>query len=114
MSQALKNILQVAQSKTVRLIKSMGPRTSIKQPELSSLGFINVENRLKQLRLNYTHKIFNNAYPFCLKNNFIKIYEHDNHKHNTRSSHFNCVTPKIKGVDSTFYHTCNQGLEIST
>ena len=60
---------------------------------------------MKQFRLNYAHKIFNNAYPSYLKNNFIKIYEHDNHKHNTTSSHFNCVTLKIKGIDSTFYHS---------
>ena len=70
-SQALKNKLQVAQNKTVRFIKSMGPRTSIKQTELSSLGFLNVKNRVKQLRLNHDHKIFNNACPSYLKNNVI-------------------------------------------
>jgi hypothetical protein len=70
-SQALKNKLQVAQTKTVRFIKSMRPRTSIKQTELSSLGFLNVKNRVKQLRLNHDHKIFNNACPSYLKNNVI-------------------------------------------
>jgi hypothetical protein len=49
----------------------MGPRTSIKQTELSSLGFLNVKNRVKQLRLNHDHKIFNNACPSYLKNNVI-------------------------------------------
>ena len=52
----------------VCFIKSMGPRTSIKQRELSSLRFLNVENREKQLRLNHTHTF--------MKNNFIKINEH--------------------------------------
>jgi hypothetical protein len=81
-SQALKNKLQVAQNKTVCFIKSMDPRTSIKQWELSSLRFLNVENREKQLRLNHTHTF--------MKNNFIKINEH--HRNNTRSSRFNCNT----------------------
>ena len=70
-----KNKLQVAQNKTVCFIKSMDPRTSIKQRELSSLRFLNVENREKQLRLNHTHKIFDNACPTYLKNNFIQIDE---------------------------------------
>jgi len=72
----------------------MDPRTSIKQTELSSLGFLNVENRVKQLRLNHDHKIFNNACPSYLKNkknNFAKINKY--YKHNTRSSRFNNVTP---------------------
>jgi len=49
-SQVLKNKLQVPQNKTVSFISSMGPRTSMKQTELSSLGFLNVENRVKQFR----------------------------------------------------------------
>jgi len=84
----------VAQNKTVCFIKSMDPRTSIKQRELSSLRFLNVENREKQLRLNHTHTF--------MKNNFIKINEHQ--KHNTKSSCFNYVMPKIKGSESTFYY----------
>ena len=43
-------------------------------------------NRVKQVRLNHTHKIFNNTCPSYLKNNFIKINEHQ--KHNTRTSLF--------------------------
>ena len=49
-SQVLKNNLQVPQNKTVSFISSMDPRTSMKQTELSSLGFLNVENRVKQFR----------------------------------------------------------------
>jgi hypothetical protein len=68
-----KNKLQVARNKTVRFIKSMGPRLRIKQTELSNLGSLNVENRVKRLRLNHAHKIFNNACPSYLKNNSLKI-----------------------------------------
>ena len=98
---ALKNKLQVAQNKTVRFIKSMGPRASIKQAELSSLGFLNIKNRVKQLRLNHAHKIYYDKCPSYLKNYFIKINEH--HVHNTRSSQINYVTPKIKGIESTTF-----------
>ena len=66
-----KNKLQVARNKTVRFIKSMGPRLRIKQTELSNLGSLNVENRVKRLR--HAHKIFNNACPSYLKNNSLKI-----------------------------------------
>lgn len=38
-SQDLKNKLQEAQNKIVRFIKSMDPITSIKQTELTNLGF---------------------------------------------------------------------------
>jgi hypothetical protein len=51
----------------------MGPRLRIKQTELSNLGSLNVENRVKRLRLNHAHKIFNNACPSYLKNNSLKI-----------------------------------------
>ena len=79
-SKGLKNKLKVAQNKTARFI--MGPRTTIKQKELSSLGFLNVESRVKQLRLNHVHKIFNNTCPSYLKNNFVRINEH--HTYSTR------------------------------
>jgi hypothetical protein len=94
----------VALSKTVRSIKSMNPRTSIKLTELCNLGFLNVEDIMKQLCSNHAHKIFNNACPSYLKNNLLKINEH--HKQNTASSRFNYLMLKIKSIESiTFY--CN-------
>lgn len=101
-SQTLKNKLQIAQNKTVRFIKNLGPRSSVRLPELSSVGFLNIENRVKQLRLGHAHKIYNNKCPAYLKDNFKKVNEH--HEYNTRSSQFNFVVPKIKGVDSTSFY----------
>jgi len=91
--QALKKQLQVPQYKTVCFIESIDPRTSIKQTELSSLGFLNGENIVTQLPLNHDHKIFNNTCPSYLKNNLIKINEH--HQYNTKSSRFTYRTAKI-------------------
>lgn len=101
-SKALKQKLQVAQNKTMRFIKNLEPRATIGKPELSSMGFLNIENRVKQLRLNHAHKIFNNNCPSYLNNNFVKINEH--HNYSTRSSPFNFVTPKIKGIESSSFY----------
>ena len=100
-SQLLKNKLQIAQNKTVRFIKSMGPRSSVRKTELSSIGLLNVEHRVKQLRLNHVHKIYYNKCPSYMKEDFLKVNEH--HTYNTRSSQHNFVVPKIKGVESTTF-----------
>ena len=86
----------------------MDPRTSMKQTELSSLGFLNVENRVKQFCSYHGHKIFNYAYPSYLKSISLKINEH--HKQNNRSSHFNYLIPKINDI----LLQCNSGLELTT
>jgi hypothetical protein len=49
----------------------MGPRTSIKQTELSSLGFLNVEYKVKQLCLNNARiNLLNNGVDFFHQSNF--------------------------------------------
>ena len=63
-----------------------------------SIGFLNIEIRVKQLRLEHIHNIYNKKYPAYLKDNFRNVDEHQGY--NTRSSQFNFVVPKIKGVDS--------------
>lgn len=58
-----KDKLQVLQNKTIRYIKNMGNRTSVDQNIFSSIGFLNIENRVRQLRLNHVHKIYNKISP---------------------------------------------------
>jgi len=48
----------------------------IKHTELSNLGFLNVEDIVKQFCSNHAHKNFNNACPSYLKNNSLKINEY--------------------------------------
>jgi hypothetical protein len=74
----LKTKLQVAQNKAVLYIKCMSPRTNRKQKELSSLGCLNVEKRVKQLHLNHAHNIFKNVCSSCLKINLIEFKEYHN------------------------------------
>jgi hypothetical protein len=38
----------------------MGNRTSVNQNIFSSIGFLNIENRVRQLRLNHVHNFFYN------------------------------------------------------
>ena len=74
----------------------MGPRSSIRKSELSSIGFLNVEDRVKQLRLNHAHKIYYNKCPSYMEENFRKVKEQ--HTYNTRSSQNNFVIP-TRGSD---------------
>lgn len=99
----LQHKLQVLQNKCIRFIKNMGSRTSIDCNVLDSVGLLNVENRVKQLRLNHVHKIFYNKSPSYMKYNFTKIK--DCHQQYTRSSEFNFWVPSIKGQQKfTFYY----------
>ena len=44
-----------------------------------------------------------------MKENFVRVNEH--HTYNTRSSNYNFVVPKIKGVESTtFFYNAIKGL----
>jgi hypothetical protein len=74
-----------------------------KTNEVSSLEVLNVEYRVKQVRLNYVHNIFNNAGPSYLKNHFIKIIEYL--KHNTRSIVLTMLHLRLKGSDQQHFIT---------
>ena len=49
----------------------MGNRTSVDQNIFSSIGFLNIENRVRQLRLNHVHNFFyNKINPHYMKEHF--------------------------------------------
>ena len=96
--------MQIAQNKVIRFINFLGPRTRISADILSELNLLNVETRVKQLRLNHVHKIFYNLCPQYLTENVVPL--NDVHQYNTRSSRYNFLVPHCRGVDiSTFYYT---------
>ena len=65
---------------------------------------LNVDFRVKQLRLGHAHKIFNDRCPSYLSENFVKTS--DIHRHNTRGSSENFVVPSVSGVAATtFYYS---------
>ena len=99
-----KKKLHICQNKTVRFIKNLGPRSHIGFSELDSLGMLNVDFRVKQLRLGYAHKIFNDRCPSYLSEDFVKTS--DIHRHNTRGSSEIFVVPSVSGVAATtFYYS---------
>ena len=69
--------------------------------EFEKLGFLNICNRVKQLRLNHIYNIFNNKSPEYMHkifkiNTCISLY-------GTRSSNSNFYIPPIKGGESTTF-----------
>lgn len=79
-----KNRLQVAQNKIVRFINNFHCRTSLSVASFADLGFLNVEQRCRQLRLNHVHKIFYDKCPSYMKDNFAKCNEV--HSYGSRSN----------------------------
>ena len=58
---------------------------------LSELNLLNVETRVKQLRLNHVHIFFYNLSPQYLKENFVSL--NDVHQYNTRVGRYNFLVP---------------------
>ena len=56
---------------------------------LSELNLVNVNTRVKQLKLNHVHKIVNNKCPAYMKENFVNVK--DFHKYQTRFSEHNFI-----------------------
>ena len=50
--------LKIIQNKMVRFINCSGPRTHVGYSELSKAGFLEVDQRSKQLVLHHVHKIY--------------------------------------------------------
>jgi hypothetical protein len=57
-SKNLKRNLQITQNKVLRFIKNLAPRTSVTLYDFEKLNWLNVENRVKQLRLNQLYMMF--------------------------------------------------------
>ena len=65
---------------------------------------LNVDFRVKQLRLSHVHKIFNGTGLPYLSEQFIKVS--DVHYHFTRGSTENFIVPSVNGVAATtFYYS---------
>ncbi len=93
MTQKAKNKLQIIQNKMVRFILDLGPRTHITTKHISDLNILKIPGRVKQLRLNITHKRYYNQAPTYLQTNFNKNSDRGLH---TRGSRGNFVIPNVK------------------
>ena len=102
LNKQLEKKLQICQNKTVRFIKkNLGPRSHVGFSELDSLNMVNVELRIKQLRLSHAYKIYNETGPSYLREHFVKTS--DVHQHFTRGSTEKFVVPSVSAVAATTF-----------
>ena len=109
LSQNLKNKLQIMQNKMCSFILDLSPRSHIGKFELDSLGFLNIQNRVMQLKLNHAFKVYHNSSPKYLSDSFTK--RAGAHRYNTRDSQYNFLIPRVKGQygGNTFLFTTVKG-----
>ena len=99
-----KKQLQICQNKIIRFIMGVGPRTHIGQTEREKVNMLSVNNRVRELKLNHAHNIFNNRGPAYLAEHFQR--RADNQQVRTRNSQFNFNVKSVHGSAAhTFYNT---------
>ena len=76
-NKGLKDKLQVTQNKVIRFILNLDNRAHIGNEELIKAGFLNVTDRVKQLKLGHVFKIKSKTSPYYLSTNFQRINEID-------------------------------------
>ncbi len=101
MSQKAKNKLQIKQNKMVRFILDLDPRTHITTKHMVDLSILKIPGRVKQLRLDTTHKLYYNQALTYLQTNFNKTRDR---AHHTKDSHWNFVVPNVKGAESNVFY----------
>ena len=96
-------LILLCQNKMVRFMCGFSPRQSVNYNELNSLNMLNVEDRVKQLRLNHVFNIFNENAPSYLRDNF--VIRRSNSGRQTRSyTNLNFIVSRVKTCQSsTFY-----------
>ena len=86
----------MAQNKVVRFIHGYSYRTSLRVEDYKNIGWLNVENRVIQLRLNHVHKIFYDNCPLYMKNNFNLVSQ--THSYSSRNSSHNFHVPHVDSL----------------
>ena len=95
LSKKCKNMLQVAQNKTVRYILNLDSRSHIGQSELNQVGMLNTADRVEQLLLTHMFNVDRGTAPDYLCNMFTKVSMISSHA--TRNSDINYVMPHTLG-----------------
>ena len=90
----LKDKLQVAQNKVIRFILNLDNRAHIGNQELETAGFLQVPDRVKQLKLGHVFRIKSKTCPQYLSANFQQLTENDNGM-TTRAKAHNFYKPRM-------------------
>ena len=59
----------------MRFINKYNSRRYIRSSDLSKLGMLNVEHRVKQMALSHVYRISNNCCPEYMRENFSQVSE---------------------------------------
>lgn len=104
-SKRLKNRLQTAQNKLIRVVLKLPPRTHLDSQHFKSLGWLTVEDRVTMLKLRLVHGIFLDSAPSYFRGYFKRVS--DSHNHRTRASDANVNVFRFRTVvgKSTFAYT---------
>ena len=86
----------------MRFILDLDSRAHIGHKEFSKTGFLNVETRVKQLKLGHVIKIINKTCPYYLLTNFHKLSEFED-RIVTRDKANNFFKPRVS--TDTFTYT---------
>ena len=117
LSKSSQTKLQVSQNKMIRYILSLGNRVSVTASEFRQSGFLRVEQRVRQFRLNHSYKVINGLSPHYLQQHFTPISTV--HGYRTRGSVANMVVPRVKHdaakifyklqsmIGITYQHNCS-------
>ncbi len=97
----LKNKLQVCQNKMVRFILSMDARSHVGAHEITRINWVDVESRVKFLKLNHMFKILHNKAPKYMQKDFENCQK--SHRYNTRSSQLSYDVPQFKSTGQTTF-----------
>ena len=90
----LKDKLQVAHNKTIRFILNLDNRAHIGNQELEKAGFLQVPDRVKQLKLGHVFRIKEKTCPHYLTTNFQQLSENEN-RITTRAKANNFYKPRM-------------------
>ena len=93
-NKGLKDKLQITQNKITRFILNYDSRAHVGHKELAKAGFLNVSDRVKQLKLGHVFKIKNKTSPYYLSTNFQRLNEIEN-RPVTRGTANNFFRPRI-------------------
>ena len=95
--------LKIIQNKMMRFINCSGPRTHVGYSELFKAGFLEVDQRSKQLVLHHMHKIYHIRSNHYIRSNFDLVT--DVHDYNTRNSRLNFNLPeRVGSIGNSFYN----------
>lgn len=87
----------------IRFALQLPPRTHLNSSHFENVGWLPIELRVEQIRLNHMHKVYNKTAPQYLIENFRLVKEH--HFYITRSSVSNFILPGVNsaGRNSSYY-----------